>query len=296
VNNFLQLLTEPWTQEFMQRAFLVAIAAAMACAVTGTFVVLRGMAFIGDAIAHSVFPGVAISYVLGFNLAIGGAIAGVVMAVLMASASRSRRLKEDSAIGVFFAFAFALGIVIVSTQKSYTGDLASFLFGQILGISDRDVMTVLGVGGVIIALTLAFRKELTAVVLDRETAAAMGLRVALWDVVLYVLVAIAIVISLQAVGNILVLALLITPAAAARMLTDRLGVMMLWAAVFGTLSSINGLYVSYYYNLASGGLIVMFITATFVVCWLYRSLRERSRRTSAHVVDLREAESSPLSI
>ncbi len=213
------LIGDPWTETFMQRAFLAGLAAAVACAVVGTFVVLRGMAFIGDAIAHSVFPGVAIGYVLGINLAVGGAIAGLLMALVMAAASRNRRLKEDAAIGVFFAFAFALGIVIVSTQQSYTGDLASFLFGQILGISDQDVVVGVVTAVLLVSVTLAVRKELVAVILDRETAAALGLRVPRWDMLLYVLVALAIVISLPAVGNILVLALLVTPAAAARMVT-----------------------------------------------------------------------------
>lgn len=202
----------------------------------GTFVVLRGMAFLGDAIVHAVFPGVAVAYVLAVNLAIGGAIAGVVTALLIAAFSQNRRLKEDAVIGVFFAFAFGLGIVLVSTQQAYTGDLASFLFGQILGISDADVVTVAAVGAVVVTATLLLTRQLVTVSLDRETAAAAGLPVFWLDMLLYVLVTLAIVISLQAVGNILVLALLITPAAAARMLTDRLASMMLLAAGIGAFS------------------------------------------------------------
>ncbi|MER7890118.1 anchored repeat-type ABC transporter permease subunit [Micromonospora sp. NPDC094482] len=252
----------------MQRAFTVAMLASVVCAVVGSFVVLRGMAFIGDAVAHAVFPGVAVGYVLGANLAIGGAIAGVVTALTISVVSQNRRLKEDAVIGVFFAFAFGLGIVLISTQGTYTGDLASFLFGQILGLSDGDVITVAVVGAVLIAATLLLRKELVTVSLDRETAAASGLPVFWLDTALYVMVTLAIVISLQAVGNILVLALLITPAAAARMLTERLGVMMLLAAGIGVACAVTGLYVSYYYNLASGGLIVLALTAVFAGCWL----------------------------
>lgn len=273
MNGLLEVLAGPWSEVFMRRAFLVGAAAAVACAVVGTFVVLRGMAFIGDAIAHSVFPGVAIGYVLQVSLALSGAVAGVLMAVAMFSASRSRRLKEDAAIGVFFAFAFALGIVVVSTQKSYTGDLASFLFGQILGISDGDVLFVCGVGAVVVGVTLAVQRRLVTVTLDRETAAALGLRVAAWDLLVYLLVTVAIVISLQAVGNILVLALLITPTAAARMVTDRLGTMMWLAVVIGASSAVAGLYLSYYFNLAAGGLIVMVLTAVFLACWAARGLR-----------------------
>ncbi|MGL4172650.1 MAG: anchored repeat-type ABC transporter permease subunit [Actinomycetota bacterium] len=276
MNDVLALFLDPWSEEFMRRAMIAGAAAAVACAITGTFVVLRGMAFIGDAIAHSAFPGVAVSYVLGANLALGGAAAAVLVAGLMALAARNRRLKEDTSIGVFFAFSFALGLVVISTQDSYTGDLASFLFGQILGISDGDVLTVLGVGGLVVATTLLVRRQLVTVLLDRETAAALGLRVSAWDLLLYVLVALAIVISLQAVGNVLVLALLVTPAAAARLVTDRLDVTMLLASLIGAGSAITGLYLSYYYDLASGGLIVMVVTAVFVVCWVLRwSVRGR---------------------
>nr|WP_233563052.1 iron chelate uptake ABC transporter family permease subunit [Micromonospora musae] len=156
----------------------------------------------------------------------------------------------------------------MSTQSTYTGDLASFLFGQILGLSYGDVITVAVVGALLIAVTLLLRKELVTVSLDRETAAASGLPVFWLDTVLYVMVTLAIVISLQAVGNILVLALLITPAASARMLTERLGVMMLLAAGIGVVCAVAGLYVSYYYNLASGGLIVLCLTLVFAGCWL----------------------------
>lgn len=277
----IEVFTEPWQHVFMQRAFVVAVLASVVCAVVGSFVVLRGMAFIGDAVAHAVFPGVAVGYVLQVNLAVAGAVAGVATALTVAVVAQNRRLKEDAVIGVFFAFAFGLGIVLVSTQSSYTGDLASFLFGQILGLSDADVVTVAVVGGLLIAAVLALRKELVTVSLDRETAAASGLPVFWLDTALYVMVTVAIVISLQAVGNILVLALLITPAATARMLTDRLGVMMPLSAGIGAVGAVTGLYLSYHLNLASGGLIVLTLSAVFVVTWLfaprYGLLRRRTR-------------------
>jgi manganese/iron transport system permease protein len=182
---------------------------------------------------------------------------------------------------VFFAFAFALGIVVVSTPRGYTGDLASFLFGQILGISDGDVALVCGVGAVLVGVTLAAQRRLVTVTLDRETAAALGLRVATWDLLVYLLVTVAIVISLQAVGNILVLALLVTPTAAARMVTDRLGTMMGLAAVIGASLAVVGLYLSYYHNLAAGGLIAMVLTAAFLGCWAIRGLRGARWRTAA---------------
>jgi manganese/iron transport system permease protein len=273
----LVVIIEPWTQPFMQRAFLVGVLAAVSCAVVGCWVVLRGMAFIGDAIAHAVFPGVAIGYVLQANLAVAGAVSGLLTAVVVVLLSRSRRLAEDAVIGVLFAFAFALGIVVVSTRSSYTGDLASFLFGQILGISTTDVVVVGLVGALVVVTTLVTREQLTAVTFDRETAAAAGLNLLRWDLLLYVLVTLALVSALQAVGNVLVLALLVTPAAAARLLTDRLSTMTVLAAAIGAGGALLGLYVSYYADLASGGLIVLVLTAAFACCFAIRTVRERRR-------------------
>jgi manganese/iron transport system permease protein len=284
----------------MQRAFTVAILSGVVCGVVGTFVVLRGMAFIGDAVAHSVFPGVAIGYALGTNLALSGAAAGLGTALTIAFLSQNRRLREDAVIGVLFALAFGIGIVVVSTQSNYTGDLASFLFGQILGISDTDVLTVAIVGALIVASTLAFRKELVAVSLDRETALAMGLPAFWLDALLYVMVTLAVVISLQAVGNILVLALLVTPASAARMLTDRLTTMMVLAAFIGGTGSVAGLYASYHLELASGGLIVIILSAVFFVSWLFapkhgllRHSRSITRSSQGHTENVPGVPTSP---
>jgi len=263
-----QFLSGPWELVFMRRAFAVAICSGVVCGVIGTYVVLRGMAFIGDAVAHAVFPGVAVAFVLKANLVLGGAVAGVVTAVGVALVSQNRRLREDTVIGVFFAAAFGAGIVILSSAPGYGGSLESFLFGQILGISDADVRNIAVLGGLLLAVTAVLHPRLVAVSLDRETARAAGLPVFALDLALYVMVTIAIVTSLQAVGNILVLALLITPAACARLLTDSLARMMVLAPVIGAGSGVVGLYLSYALDLAAGGLIVMVATAVFAVCWL----------------------------
>ncbi|MEU4147460.1 anchored repeat-type ABC transporter permease subunit [Streptomyces parvulus] len=265
----LDFVTGPWEHLFMRRAFAVAVMCGIVSGVVGAHVVLRGMAFIGDAVSHSVFPGVAIAFVFQFNLVLGGAVAGLLTALAVAVFSQNRRLKEDTVIGVFFAAAFGLGIVILSTAPGYSGSLESFLFGQILGISDRDVATVAVMGLVLLLVAGAVHKELVTVSLDRETAKAVGLPVFVLDIVLYALVTVTVVISLQAVGNILVLALLITPAACARLLTDRIGVMMLLAPAVGAGGAVVGLYLSYAYNLAAGGLIVLVVTGVFVLCWLF---------------------------
>jgi manganese/iron transport system permease protein len=266
---FLDFLAEPWQHAFMQRAFLVAAMCGLVCGVVGTHVVLRGMAFIGDTVAHAVFPGVAIAFTLHLNLTAGGAAAGLITALLVAVFTQNRRLKEDSVIGVFFAAAFGLGIVILSTAPGYSGSLESFLFGQILGISDGDVATVAVSGTVLLLIAALLHKELVSVGLDRETARAAGLPTFWLDIALYAMVTTAIVISIQAVGNILVLALLIIPAACARLLTDRLVTMMLLGPLIGVGASVIGLYLSYTYNIASGGMIVMVATAAFVACWCF---------------------------
>ncbi|ALJ18695.1 anchored repeat-type ABC transporter permease subunit [Microbacterium sp. No. 7] len=275
---------------FLPKALAVAMMSSLVCGVIGGYVVLRGMAFIGDAVAHAVFPGLAVAFVLQGSLVLGGAVAGVLTAVLVAVFAQNRRLKEDSIIGVFFVAAFALGIVIISRAPGYAGSLQQFLFGSITGIPDEDVLVVAGSGLVLLTVVFLLHKEFVLVTLDREMARAAGLPVFALDVVLYVCVAVAIVISVQTIGNILVLALLITPAAAARLLTDRLGVMMLLAPVIGSASALVGLYLSWSADLPVGGMIVLVATAVFLLAWFFaprhglvprRLTRERVREQPA---------------
>ncbi|MFJ8580974.1 anchored repeat-type ABC transporter permease subunit [Micromonospora sp. NPDC093277] len=270
---------------FLPKALAVAVMSSIVCGVVGCYVVLRGMAFIGDAVAHAVFPGLAVAFVLQGSLVLGGAVAGVATALLIAVFAQNRRVKEDSLIGVFLVAAFALGIVIISQAPGYAGSLQQFLFGSITGIPDRDLYLVGGAGLVVLGLVFALHKEFVAVCLDREMARSMGLPVFWLDIVLYTLVTLAVVISLQTIGNVLVLALLITPAAAARLLTDRLGVMMLLAPVIGGTSAIVGLYLSWSYDTPVGGTIVLVATAVFLTAWLFAPrhglLTRRWRRARA---------------
>ncbi|QOC92504.1 anchored repeat-type ABC transporter permease subunit [Micromonospora craniellae] len=254
---------------FLPKALAIAVMSSVVCGVIGCYVVLRGMAFIGDAVAHAVFPGLAVAFVLQGSLVLGGAVAGIVTALLIAVFAQHRRVKEDSLIGVFFVAAFALGIVIISRAPGYAGSLQQFLFGSITGIPDRDLYTVGFTGLGILAVVFLLHKELVAVSLDREMARSIGLPVFWLDIALYVLVTLAVVISLQTIGNILVLALLITPAAAARLLTDRLALMMLLAPLIGGGSALVGLYLSWSYDLPVGGTIVLVATAVFLLAWLF---------------------------
>jgi manganese/iron transport system permease protein len=268
INEFLTDLFNP-DLAFLPKALAIAVMASIVCGVIGCHVVLRGMAFIGDAVAHAVFPGLAVAFVIQGSLVLGGAVAGVITALLVAVFSQNRRLKEDSVIGVFFVAAFALGIVIISRAPGYAGSLQQFLFGSITGIPDRDLYTVSITGIVLLGVTAFFHRQFVAISLDREMARSMGLAVFALDLVLYVCVTLAVVISLQTVGNILVLALLITPAATARMLTDRLGIMMLLSPTIGAASATVGLYLSWSYDLPVGGTIVLVLTAAFLLAYLF---------------------------
>jgi manganese/iron transport system permease protein len=252
---------------FLPKALAVAVMSSIVCGVVGCYVVLRGMAFIGDAVAHAVFPGLAVAFVVGGNLVVGGAIAGVLTAVLVAVFSQNRRIKEDSVIGIFFVGAFALGVVVISQAPGYAGSLQHFLFGSITGIPDSDLWVVGITGLVVLGAAFLLHPRFVTVALDRESARAMGLRVFWLDLVLYVLVTLAVVISLQTIGNILVLALLVAPAATARLLTDRLGVMMLLAPVIGASAALLGLYASWSWDLPTGGTIVLVLTAAFLLAW-----------------------------
>jgi len=253
---------------FLPKALAIATMSAIMCGAIGCYVVLRGMAFIGDAVAHAVFPGLAVAFLFSGSLVLGGTIAGVVTALLVAVFSQNRRLKEDSVIGVFFVAAFALGIVVISQAPGYAGSLQQFLFGSITGIPDRDLYVVGGTGIILLLAVLLLHKEFVAVTLDREMARALGLRTFWLDVALYVLVTLAVVMAVQTIGNILVLALLITPAATARLLTDRHAVMMGLAPLIGALSALVGLYLSWSWDLPVGGTIVLTLTGAFLLAYL----------------------------
>lgn len=267
ITDFIADLLNPQLQ-FLPKALIMAVMTSIVCGVIGTHVVLRGMAFIGDAVAHAVFPGLAIAFVLQGSLVLGGAIAGISVAVLVAVLAQNRRLKEDSVIGVLFVAAFALGIVIISRAPGYSGSLQQFLFGSITGIMDSDMILAAVSGLILLTGVFVLHKEFVAVSLDREMARSAGLPVFALDLILYVMVTIAIVISVQTIGNILVLALLVTPAAAARLLTDRIVTMMVIAPLIGGASALIGIYLSWSYDLPAGGTIVLVATAVFVAAWL----------------------------
>jgi ABC-type Mn2+/Zn2+ transport system permease subunit len=262
-------LREPMQHAFMQHAFIAIVLVGVMCGATGVFVILRGLAFMGDALSHAVFPGVVIAYLVGGNIVLGALIAGTLVSLAIGFISQSQKLSGDTAIGVLFAGAFALGIALISAQRTYTRDLASFLLGSILGVSRSDLYLTGAVTVLVVGAIALLRRELTIIAFDQTFARATGINVWLIDQLFLVLLALAIVISLQTVGNILVLAMLVTPAATARLLTDRLRWMVALSSGIGALSGVVGLYFSFHFNIASGASVVLVATGAFLLVYLF---------------------------
>jgi manganese/iron transport system permease protein len=261
-------LAEPLSYPFMVRGLAAALIVGVVCPVLGTYVVLRGMAFFGDALAHMILPGVVIAYLLGLPLVTGALAVGILAALGVGAISRRTDIKEDAAIGVVFAGAFALGIALLSAQPSYAVDLAHILFGNLLGVSGGDLALTAALGIIVLLTVLAFYKEFLVLSFDPVLAVTLRLPVGLLQNLLLVLIAVVIVVSIQSVGVALVLAMLVTPAAAAYLLTRRLPWMMAAGAAIGGTSAVVGLYASYYLDIASGPAIVLAETVVFLLVFL----------------------------
>jgi manganese/iron transport system permease protein len=271
--NILDLLAQPLGYPFMIRGLLASMMVGTLCAVVGTYVVLRGMAFFGDALAHAILPGVAIAYLVGANLLLGALIMGLVTAVGIGYVSRRGEVKEDTAIGVFFAASLALGVAILSTVQSYSVDLTHILFGDVLGVSNTDLWLTAGLGLAVLMTVVLLYKELLVISFDPVLAATLRLPLTGLHYLLLLLIALTIVVSLQTVGVALMVAMLVTPAATAYLLTRRLWHMMIVGAVIGATSSVAGLYLSFYVNIASGAAVVLVATGLFVLTFLFAPRR-----------------------
>ena len=264
-----QTLLQPLGYPFMVRGLLAALMVGTLCAVVGSFVVLRGMAFFGDALAHAILPGVAIAYLLDANLMWGALAMGLVTAVGIGYLSHSGEIKEDTAIGVIFAASFALGVALLSTAQSYSVDLTHILFGNVLGVSSLDLWITAGLGVVVLLTVVLLYKELLVVSFDPILAATLHLPSNLLEYLLLVLIALTVVVSIQTVGVALTMAMLVTPAATAYLLTRRLWHMMIVGAAIGAVSSVIGLYLSFYVNVASGAAMVLVSTVFFLLAFLF---------------------------
>jgi manganese/iron transport system permease protein len=279
-------LTDPLSLEIFRRALIEAVVMGATCGAIGAYVVLRRLAFIGDALAHAVFPGVVIAFVTGWPIFLGAMVAGTLTSLAIAVVSRGQRIREDTAIGIFFAGAFALGIVLISTQSGYQRDLSSFLVGDLLAVGWTEIAISGATGAAVIAVLVALRKELLVVSFDRTYAQAQGYPVFVLELLLLLLLTATIVVSLAAVGIILVLAMLVTPAATARLLVDRFTPMMVVGAVLGALYGVVGWYVSYHLGWSPGGSIVLTATLLFLLAFVFSPshglLAHRLRRHPHH--------------
>lgn len=268
ISEALDWLADPWRLEFMRRGLIAVALVSIVAAVIGSFVILKGMAFIGDALPHASFGGVAAAFAMGANLYLGAAIAAVLTALLIGFITQRARVRYDTAIGIIFVGAFALGILIVSRQSNYTVDLFSFVFGNVLGVGWDDVWLIAGVGAAVLLLVALFYKELLFTAYDPAMAAASGLPVAALQYGLLALLALTTVIALQTIGVVLVVAMLVTPAASAQLLTRRLPLMMAVGALLGVLSSLLGLHIAFYADVSASAAIVLTATGFFLAAFL----------------------------
>jgi manganese/iron transport system permease protein len=269
MTEWVEFLREPWTFEFMQRAFVAALLVSVVSSIVGCFVILKGMTFIGDALPHASFGGVAVAFALGVNLQLGGAIAVLVAALAIAFLSRREIVRYDTAIGIVFIAGFALGILVVSRESGYVVDLFGFVFGNVLGVTWSDIWITATIGAFILAVLLVFYKEFLFVAYDPTMAAATGVPVALVQIALLGMIGLTVVIALQVMGIVLVLAMMVAPAATAQLLTRRLPPMMAISALLGASSSIVGLYVAWYADVAASAAIVLVATGLFLAAFLF---------------------------
>ncbi len=270
----LDWLIEPLQYGFMQRGLIAAVLVGIVCAVVGTYIVLRGMAFFGDALAHTILPGVAIGYLVHggareplFWWALG---TSVLASLGIGAITRRGRIKEDTAIGIIFAGMFALGIAIISTVRSYAVDLSHFLFGDVLGVTNQSLSWMAIFGGFVLLLIVIFYKEFLTISFDPILAQTLRLPVNSLNNLLLVLVAVTVAVAMQTVGVALMVAMLVTPAATAYLLTKRLPAMMIISASLAAFSGVVGLYASYYLGITSGAAIVLTATIIFGIVYIIR--------------------------
>jgi len=266
-------LLEPFSYSFMQRGLLEVLMVGTLCALMGTYVVLRSMAFLGDALAHAVLPGVAIAYLIGGNLTVGALIAALLIALGIGVFSNRGMIKEDTAIGILFTASLSLGVALISTIRTYAVDLSHILFGNLLGVSATDLWLTGSLGLATLLVILIFYKPFLIISFDPVLAATLRLPISALRNLMLVLLAVTIVVSMQTVGVGLVSAMLVTPAATAYLLVRRLPSMMALSAFFGALASLAGLYLSFYLNISSGAAIVLTATTFFFIAYLFAPQR-----------------------
>ena len=271
-------LVEPFEYSFMVRALVVSVLVGIMCPLMGAYVITRGRAFMGDALAHAVLPAMVVAFLLGMSPFFAAVPAGIVIAMLMGAVSRRTGISEDTSIGIFFAGMFALGMVLLSTSTGINIEIEDLLLGQVLGVSTTDVYVSLGLMALVLVGLYAFHRQLVYTTFDIVGATVVGIRVRFVEYVLLALLALVIVIGIQAAGIVLVMAMLVTPAAAAYLLARRFVEMMVLGALIGAASAVTGLYLSFYADLPSGPAMALVATGVFVVTGLTKGALATVRR------------------
>lgn len=269
------LITPFSSNAFMVQALVAGVLVSIACAVAGTFVILRGLAFIGDALAHGVLPGIAVGILIGFPGILGAAIGAAFMIGGITLITHRSRLSSDTAIGLLFVGMLALGVVIVSRSSSFSGDLTRILFGEILGISWTSILVQAVATLVIGAIAFICARPFLLLSFDPEQAEVAGFPVRLYHNIMLFMIAVTVIVSFQTVGTLLVFGLLIAPAGAGALLARRIEVMIAWAALFGSLSMYFGLLISYHFNLAAGAAITLVAVVIFFIVFIIQNARNR---------------------
>lgn len=269
MSNIIMFIDQVTRYAYLQQALVAAILVGIICGVIGCFIILRGMALMGDAISHAVLPGVVIAYMLGASFFIGATITGVLTALAIGYVSQNSRIKDDSAIGIMFTAAFALGIVLITGLRGTGVDLWHILFGNVLAVSRSDLYVTLGIGSFVLLMIIIFYRPLLLSTFDPIMAKATGVPVRLIHYLLMLLLSLVTVASLKTVGIVLVVAMLITPGATAYLLTDRMPVMLSLSALFGVLSAVIGMYYSVVYDVASGASIVLVASVFFGLAFFF---------------------------
>jgi ABC-type Mn2+/Zn2+ transport system permease subunit len=263
------------SNSFMLQALIAGILVSISCAIAGTFVILRGLAFIGDALAHGVLPGIAVAIIIGFPGIIGAAVGATFMIGGITLITQKSRLSSDTAIGLLFIGMLSLGVVIVSRSNSFSGDLTRILFGEILGIGTSSIVVQLIATVVIAAIAAICARPFLLLSFDPEQAEVAGFKVRLYHNIMLFMVAATVIVSFQTVGTLLVFGLLIAPAGAGALLARRIEIMMAWAALFGAISMYTGLLLSYHFNFAAGATIIMVAVIIFFIVFIIQNLRQR---------------------
>jgi len=266
-------LIEPFkANEFMQHALIASVLVALVCAVAGTYVVLRGLSFVGDALAHGVVPGIATALILGVSGVLGAALSAAVMMTGVSLVTRKSRLSSDTAIGLLFVGMLALGVIITSRSRTFVGDITRILFGELLGVTTSDLWWQFVALIVVAGVAFVAHRPFVLMSIDDGLARTSGFSVPLFHALMLILVAITVIASFQSVGTLLVLGMLIAPAAAGALVARRVSTMMLIAAAYGSAASYLGLLASYHYNLAAGGSIVLVAVVLFGMTALVTSI------------------------